>query len=205
VTTIAVVDHGAGNLVSIGRGLESAGARVVVASDPEEFSGADALVLPGVGATGAAMERLDESGMIEAIRTWPGPLLGICVGMQLFFDASDEADNDCLGLIPGRVCRLGATPLPHMGWNDVAHNGDPIFRDIPEGTTFYFVHSYAPVPRRAETIIGTADYGEAFTAAVRQGRRVGVQFHPERSGPAGLQLLANFVASVETPSVEEQR
>ena len=196
MTAVAVVDHGAGNLVSIGRGLEAAGAAVAVVDHPGGLSGADAVVLPGVGATGAAMARLGEAGMIDAIREWSGPLLGICVGMQLFFDSSDEADNACLGVISGRVRRLTASPLPHMGWNDVAHNGDPIFRDIPSGATFYFVHSYAPVPTDPAVTIGSTDYGGAFTAAVRDGHRVGVQFHPERSGEAGLMLLANFVTTI---------
>ena len=196
MTAVAVVDHGAGNLVSIGRGLEAAGASVAIVDHPDGLAGSDTLVLPGVGATGAAMTRLEENGMVDAIRAWPGPLLGICVGMQLFFDSSDEADNACLGLMPGRVRRLNASPLPHMGWNDVTHNGDPIFRDIPSGATFYFVHSYAPVPADAATTIGSTDYGGPFAAAVRDGRRVGVQFHPERSGAAGLHLLANFVTTI---------
>ena len=196
MTAVAVVDHGAGNLVSIGRGLEAAGASVSIVDRPDGLAGSDALVLPGVGATGAAMTRLGENGMVDAIRAWPGPLLGICVGMQLFFDSSDEADNACLGLMPGRVRRLNASPLPHMGWNDVTHNGDPIFRDIPSGATFYFVHSYAPVPADAAMTIGSTDYGGPFAAAVRDGRRVGVQFHPERSGTAGLHLLANFVTTI---------
>lgn len=196
MTAVAVVDHGAGNLVSIGRGLEAAGATVDVVDHPDGLVGADAVVLPGVGATGAAMKRLGEAGMIDPIREWSGPLLGICVGMQLFFDSSDEADNACLGFISGRVGRLTASPLPHMGWNDVAHNGDPIFRGIPSGATFYFVHSYAPVPTDPTVTIGVADYGGVFAAAVRDGLRVGVQFHPERSGEAGLTLLANFVTTI---------
>ena len=125
------------------------------------------------------------------------PLLGICVGLQLFFDSSEEDDGGgCLGLIPGVVRRLEAAPLlPHIGWNDVAVTTDPIFAGLGAGQAFYFVHSFVPVPKDDAVVIGRSDYGSPFTAAVRSGNRVGVQFHPERSGEAGLAVLANFVAS----------
>ncbi len=195
MTRIAVVDHGAGNLVSIGRGLERAGAATVFASSPADLDGADGVVLPGVGTTAAAMARLEAAGMVDPLREWEGPLLGICVGLQLLFDASDEHDGGaCLGLIGGTVRRLEAAPLlPHIGWNDVAVNDHPIFTNIASGTPFYFVHSFAPVPADPTVVIGTAEYGAPLVAAVAAERRVGVQFHPERSGRAGLRLLANFV------------
>jgi glutamine amidotransferase len=197
MSRIAVVDHGAGNLVSIARGLQRAGAEVAIAADPAELQGADGIVLPGVGTTGAAMERLTAAGMVEPLREWPGPLLGICVGLQLFFDHSEEDGTNALGLIAGRVQRLPRAPLlPHIGWNDVSFSPDPLFAHVPEDATFYFVHSYAVVPDDLGAVIAETHYGEPFVAAARAGKRVGVQFHPERSGPAGLRILANFVAAV---------
>jgi glutamine amidotransferase len=194
VTRIAVIDHGAGNLVSIAQGLQQAGADVVVTDQPTELSSADGIVLPGVGTTGAAMRRLTAAGMVEPLRDWEGPLLGICVGLQLFFEHSEEDGTDALGLIPGRVTRLEETPLlPHIGWNDVSFKTDPLFAGIPRDATFYFVHSFAVVPEDDSVVIATTDYGEPFVAAARSGHRVGVQFHPERSGTSGLRMLANFV------------
>jgi len=196
VTRIAVVDHGAGNLVSIARGLDRGGAETVIATDAAAFDGVDGIVLPGVGSTGAAMHRLRRTGLVEPLRTWPGPLLGICVGMQLLFDWSDEHDGGpCLGLIPGSVRLLeGAPLLPHIGWNDVAITDHRIFAGIPQATPFYFVHSFAPTPDDGAVVIGDTEYGGRFVAAVAAGNRIGVQFHPERSAAAGLRLLGNFVA-----------
>ena len=197
MTTVAVVDHGAGNLVSIGRGLETAGARVVVASDPDGLVGADGVVLPGVGATGAAMARLTSAGLVEPLRALGVPLLGICVGLQLLFEGSDEDGTECLGMMKGRVEALPDAPLlPHIGWNDVHFaRPDPLFAGVDDGATFYFVHSYAAVPADMQVTTATTEYGRPFTAAVRLGAIAGVQFHPERSGPAGLAVLANFVVA----------
>ncbi|WP_420613542.1 imidazole glycerol phosphate synthase subunit HisH [Candidatus Spongiisocius sp.] len=201
---VAVIDHGAGNLVSISQGLERAGARVAVATGPADLSAAQAVVLPGVGAPGAAMSRLTDEGLVEPLKSWQGPLLGICIGLQLFFEVSDEDGQACLGLDRGRVQELEDAPLlPHIGWNDLIFPGsgqgrDPLFKGIPPGATFYFVHSYAPVPEDPDIAIAYAEYPRPFTAAVRSGRRIGVQFHPERSGDQGLRVLANFVAEVET-------
>lgn len=195
---IAVVDHGAGNLVSIAQGLERAGADVVIAADPAGLAGVDGIVLPGVGTTGAAMARLSAADMVGPLRDWSGPLLGICVGLQLFFEHSEEDGTDALGLIAGRVRRLDTAPLlPHIGWNDVSFASDPLFSGVPQETTFYFVHSYAVAPEDPDTIIAETRYGAPFVAAARSGRRVGVQFHPERSGEFGLRMLANFVAACE--------
>ena len=192
---IAVVDHGAGNLVSIGKALNRCGASVNVATTPHDLTHANGVVLPGVGATGAAMTSLRGVGLDDALRSWQRPILGICVGMQLLFESSAEDDDACLGLLPGRVERLRAPILPHMGWNDVHHEGDPIFTGIVDGTTFYFAHSFAAHPAAPPAEIATTTYGDRFTSAVRIGDRVGVQFHPERSGRAGLRLLANFVST----------
>jgi len=194
VTRIAVIDHGAGNLVSIAQGLQQAGARVDVTDRPTDLSDADGIVLPGVGTTGAAMDRLHAAGMVDPLREWGGPLLGICVGLQLFFEHSEEDGSDALGLIPGRVTRLANTPLlPHIGWNDVSFKPDPLFAGVPTDATFYFVHSFAVVPDEDSVIVAETEYGSTFVAAARSGRRVGVQFHPERSGKSGLRMLANFV------------
>lgn len=192
---VGLVDHGAGNLVSIGQGLERAGARVSAVSGPADLEGMEALVLPGVGTTGATMGRLRDAGLVEPLRAWEGPLLGICVGMQLFFTFSEEDDSRCLNLDRGAVRRLqGAPLLPHIGWNDLLFGDDPLFAGIPPEATFYFVHSYAPQPDDPALVIARAEYPRPFAAAVRNGRRVGVQFHPERSGGHGLRLLSNFVA-----------
>ncbi len=197
---IAIVDHGAGNLVSIAQGLARAGARVTIAGSPGELTGAAGIVLPGVGATGAAMRRLRASGLVESLCAWPGPLLGICVGLQLLFEASDEDAEPGLGLVSGRVCLLqGVERLPHIGWNDLTDLvEDPLFRGIDPDATFYFVHSYAyaPVPAEPEVVTARCAHGDGFVAAIRSGNRAGVQFHPERSGSNGLQLLANFVGQV---------
>lgn len=203
---VAVIDHGAGNLVSIARGLERAGARVQLVAGPEDVAGVQAVVLPGVGVPGAAMSRLGEAGLLEPLMAWEGPLLGICVGLQLFFDRSDEDGEPCLGLDRGVVRRLvGAPLLPHIGWNDIEIPGstespDRLFERIEPGATFYFVHSYAPVPEDPSIVIAYARYPSPFVAAVRNGLRVGTQFHPERSGAAGLQVLTNFVAEVREVS-----
>ena len=199
---VAVIDHGAGNLVSIARGLEITGARVRMVTGPEDLRGTQAIVLPGVGVPGTAMARLTEAGLVEPLRKWNGPLLGICVGLQLFYSRSDEDGEPCLGLDRGVVRRLvGAPLLPHIGWNDIEVPGawasrDRVFAGITPADTFYFVHSYAPVPEDPSSVIAYARYPRPFVAAVRSGLRVGFQFHPERSGKAGLQLLSNFVTEV---------
>lgn len=190
---VAIVDHGAGNLVSVTNALTTIGARPQVVSAPEQLASADAVILPGVGATGSAMKRLSGSGIADALTRWEGPLLGICVGLQLLFETSDEDEEPCLGLIQGTVERLEGQPLPHMGWNEVEHTGDPLFAGIPDAELFYFAHSYAPIPVHAGDVIGTTTHGATFAVAVRSGPRVGVQFHPERSGSAGIRLLSNFM------------
>lgn len=194
---IAVIDHGAGNLVSIAQALRLAGADPCVVTGPEGLAAVDAIVLPGVGATGAAMRRLEDAGLVDPLRSWEGPLLGICVGLQLFFDSSEEDGGSCLALEGGVVRRLAGAPLlPHIGWNDLTTSGDPLFRGVDADATFYFVHSFAPVPDDESIVIARSAYGRPFTAAVRRAGRVGVQFHPERSGPQGMRLLSNFVNDV---------
>ena len=199
MTRIAVVDHGAGNLVSIAQGLQRAGAEVTVIERPAGLAEADGIVLPGVGSAAAAFARLADAGFVAPLGAVQVPLLGICVGLQLLFDGSDENSAPGLGLIPGRVQRLEDAPsLPHIGWNDIVFTRpDPLFTGIQSGEVFYFVHSYAPVPSSPDAVVATSEHGIPFVAAARSGRHVGVQFHPERSGDAGLQVLANFVAECE--------
>ena len=196
---LALIDHGAGNLVSIKQALVRAGADVTIASAPDDLADADAWVLPGVGATGAAMRRLGEAGFVGPLQSWDGPLLGICVGLQLFYTSSDEDGGTCLDLEPGVVEKLKDAPLlPHIGWNDIDTTGDLLFAGIEPDTTYYFVHSFAPVPEDLSTVIARSNYSRPFVAAIRNGNRVGVQFHPERSGQPGLTILSNFVAEVRT-------
>lgn len=195
MTTIAVIDHGAGNLVSIAQGLERSGAEVAVAETPAELAGADGVVLPGVGSTGIAMRKLRASGFVAPLLELDRPLLGICVGLQLFFQSSDEDATDCLGLMRGTVEQLRETPkLPHIGWNDLTfQRDDSLFDGVADDAPFYFVHSYAAFPADESVVVARATYGEPFVAAARDGERVGVQFHPERSGPDGVRVLGNFV------------
>jgi glutamine amidotransferase len=196
VTRIAVIDHGAGNLVSMEQALVRAGATPERVTRGVDLRAYDGVVLPGVGATGPAMRTLDRTGLTDAILAFDGPLLAVCVGMQLLFDESREDDTRCLGLIAGTVERLDARPLPHMGWNDVSHDGASPFDGTAPSTPFYFVHSFAPVPVDTSTILGTTEYrGRPFVSAVRRDRITGLQFHPERSGDAGIRVLASFVAS----------
>ena len=197
---IAVVDYGAGNLVSIGQALERIGADVTIAREPDDLRSPDGVVVPGVGAARPAMERLDGMGLTGALRPWLGgdrPFLGICLGLQLLFDASDEDGAETLGAIAGRTVRLDAAPtLPHIGWNQVERTRDhPLFDGIADRADFYFVHSYAGVTAAAaaEAVLATTEHGVRFTSAVARDGLLGVQFHPERSGDDGLRLLANFV------------
>jgi len=209
---VVVVDYGAGNLVSIGQGLAAVGARVVAATEPADLRAADALVVPGVGAAAPAMRRLRRQRLIDPIRRWVGderPYLGICLGLQLLFESSDEDGAATLGLIAGRTVRLEDAPtLPHIGWNQVVRRrSHPLFDGIPDGADFYFVHSYAgrPATSAEDTVIADTSHGRSFASAVANGALLGVQFHPERSGPDGLRLLANFVRIVADGGTDGRR
>ena len=200
---IAVVDHGAGNLVSIEQALTHVGASVVVARSASAFADADAIVVPGVGAAGPAMKRLQRFGLVEPIQAWLAddrPFLGICLGLQLLFERSGEDGAVTMGVLGGLTVRLADAPtLPHIGWNQVLRTRDHrLFDGIADGTDFYFVHSYAGVPSAADVIVATTVHGHSFVSAIARGRTLGVQFHPERSGTDGLRLLANFVELVGT-------
>ncbi len=197
---VAVVDYGAGNLVSIEQALVAAGARVRRATRPDALEGSDLLVVPGVGAAAPAMDRLRAAGFVEPIRDWIAadrPFLGICLGLQLLFEGSDEDGAETLGVLPGRTVRLEDAPtLPHIGWNQVVRTRThPAFDAIPDGADFYFVHSYVgdPAPAAADAALARTEHGRPFVSAVARGRLLGVQFHPERSGDDGLRLIANVV------------
>jgi imidazole glycerol-phosphate synthase subunit HisH len=196
---VAVADYGAGNLVSIRRALETVGAVATVVRDPAALDDADALVVPGVGAAAPAMARLERYGLADAIRAWVAdgrPFLGICLGLQLLYEGSDEDGAETLGLLAGRTVALREAPtLPHIGWNQVERRRDhPILDGVPDGADLYFVHSYVIAPTDASTIIAQTVHGSPFPSVVVSDRLVGVQFHPERSGRDGLQVLANFTA-----------
>jgi glutamine amidotransferase len=202
---IAVVDYGAGNLVSIGRALETVGATVTLARDRSALVGADGLVVPGVGAAGSAMVRLERRGLVEPIRDWVRsgrPYLGICLGMQLLFEGSDEDGSATLGLLPGRSVELRDAPtLPHIGWNQVERRRDhPLLDGIPDGADCYFVHSYVVAPLDRSIVVAETAHGSRFPSVIASDAILGVQFHPERSGVDGLRLLANFVTLASTHS-----
>jgi len=199
VSRVAIVDYGMGNLRSVQKAFERVGADAVVTSDPERVRGAAMLVLPGVGAFPRAMEEIARRGLDEALleRVRAGtPTLGICLGMQLLFENSTELGGAAgLGLLRGSVDRLPAEglKLPQIGWNPVRwSSADPLVDGLPNPTPMYHVHSYAAAPADADAVFGVTDYGAEFVTAVARPPLYGVQFHPEKSGPAGLRLLSNL-------------
>ena len=193
---VVIVDSGGANIASLRYAFERLGAPARLSCDPLEVRAAPRVILPGVGAAGDAMQRLTGLGLAEVLPALTQPVLGICLGMQLLYEASDEDDTRCLGVIPGRVRRLVAAPgrpVPHMGWNRLRLSGPAeLTAGIADGEHVYFVHGFA-VPADAGTL-ATCDYGTEFAAVVRHGNFYGTQFHPERSAGAGRRLLANFLA-----------
>jgi glutamine amidotransferase len=197
---IAVVDYGMGNLRSVSKAIEHVApeAEVRVTADPEVILGAEKVVVPGQGAMPDCMRQLAESGARDAVlqAARAKPFLGICVGLQMLFEHGEEGDTAGLGVLPGEVPRFRVQGLkvPHMGWNEVAQaRPHPLWSQIADGSRFYFVHSYYPAPRDAALTAATALYGQPFTCAVARDNIFAVQFHPEKSQAAGLQLLSNFV------------
>jgi imidazole glycerol-phosphate synthase subunit HisH len=196
---ITLLDYGMGNLRSVEKALERVGAGVRRTSDPGETAAAERLVVPGVGAFGQAMERLRGAGLDEAIRAAVGAgarFLGICLGMQLLFDESEEhGTHRGLGLLPGRVVRLPSrVKVPHVGWNQaLPARPDPLFEGLPAEPFFYFDQSYCCLPARRADVLAETDHGVRFASAAGRGRVYGVQFHPEKSQASGLRMLKNFV------------
>lgn len=194
--SLAIIDSGGANINSVIFALRRLGTEPEFTDDPATIKRAERVILPGVGAAGAGMQRLLEKGLVGCIRGLTQPVLGICLGMQLLFENSAEDDTACLGLLPGRLRRFGGGPglrVPHMGWNStVSERQDPLTADMPSRPWFYFVHSYyAPV---GPATIATCRHGETFSAIVREGNFMGAQFHPERSASDGAHLLQNFLA-----------
>ncbi|MFA5908695.1 MAG: imidazole glycerol phosphate synthase subunit HisH [Vicinamibacterales bacterium] len=200
---VAIVNYGMGNLASVRRALEDLGADAFVAAAPASLADANRIVLPGVGAYSEGMKGLAAGGWLAALHDAVGqqrkPLLGICLGMQMLASGSDEGEAvPGLGFVPGQVKRLDTIGcrlrVPHVGWNEVRYRADDeLFAGIPDGSDFYFVHSYAVVPAMAAHLLATTPYGCEVSAAVRNGNVFGTQFHPEKSSKAGRQLLRNFL------------
>ncbi|PKB81312.1 MAG: imidazole glycerol phosphate synthase subunit HisH [SAR202 cluster bacterium Io17-Chloro-G9] len=203
---IVVIDYESGNLRSVAKALETAGVSPVVTSDPAVIAKAHALILPGVGSGPAAMAALEKRALVQPIREYAKsgrPFLGICLGLQLFLDRTEEGDAPCLGIVQGQVRRLPGGSLdgmpvgmkiPHMGWNSV-HLGSrhPILDGVVQDSYFYFVHSYYAQPLDASAVAGSTDYGVTFCSILAQDNLMATQFHPEKSGAMGLRIYHNFV------------
>ena len=196
---LTIIDTGCANLSSVKMAIQRLGVEPIVSCDAADIKSAVKLILPGVGTAKAAMRNLQERKLVDLIREARQPLLGFCLGMQMLAQASEEsmdgeADIQCLGIIPGKVklMQVGNLRLPHMGWNQIEHDGThPLFNGIPSGSYFYFVHSYAL--EVTEATLARCDYGQPFSAVVGKDNFFGAQFHPERSGKLGAQLIRNFL------------
>jgi glutamine amidotransferase len=192
---LAIVDSGGANIASVRFALERLGVQSELTADPAVIRAADRVILPGVGSAQEGMKRLQAKGLVEVVSSLKQPVLGICLGMQLLFEASEEGNTPSLGIIPGRVALLPESPgitVPHMGWNTLTARPDtPLLKGFNAATRFYFVHSFAG-PVNAFTV-ASCDHGTPFAAVVQRANFSGVQFHPERSGAAGAQLLKNFL------------
>ncbi len=192
---VVLVDAGGTNIGSVRYALERLGVVARISADAEQIRRASHVILPGVGAAVPGMQRLHDSGLVEVIRELEQPVLGVCLGMQLLFEHSEEGNVECLGVIPGRVTHIEAAAhrrVPHMGWNRLLRvRDDGLLDGLPVDAFAYFVHSYAVV--QAETTIASVDYGTRLSAIVRHRNFCGMQFHPERSGAVGAVLLKNFL------------
>ena len=197
---VAVIDYGAGNLVSIEQAMLAVGTEPVLVRDPDGLRDAEAVIVPGVGAAEPAMRRLTRAGLVDPLLRWIAtgrPYLGICLGLQLLFESSEEDGAQTFGVLPGRTARLRDAPtLPHIGWNQVVRTREhALLAGIAQGADLYFVHSYAGVPADADrdsAVLAETEHGSRFASVIERGNVLGVQFHPERSGADGIRLLANF-------------
>ena len=189
---IKILHYKAGNIASVQNALKRLGVEASMAASPKDLQGADKVIFPGVGHARPAMEILRKQGMDEAIREFSGPVLGICLGMQLMASSSEEGNIKGLGIFPGQIKRFtGNLKVPHMGWNNLYALQGPLFKNVPENSHAYFVHSYY-LPRGDQTI-ALCCYDEPFTAAISHNQFYGLQFHPEKSGKPGMQILQNFI------------
>ena len=198
---LVVIDYESGNLRSVARAVEKAGVVPAVTSDPAALQDAHGVILPGVGSGPAAMAALQSRGLVGPLLDYIAsgrPFLGVCLGLQLLLDATDEGDADCLGLVPGRVRRLpDGLKVPHMGWNTVEFQREhPLWQGIPQDSHFYFVHSYYADPVARANVAGVTEYGIPFCSIYARDNVVATQFHPEKSGENGLRVYSNFIKQV---------
>ena len=197
--SIAIIDYGAGNLRSVANAIAKLGYQSRITNKPTAVLGADAVILPGVGAAADTMRILEETGMSQVIHQLIAeerPLFAVCMGMQVMFQATEEGGwHECLGVVPGTVRKLSTEDkIPHMGWNQVKQRiAHPIFDAIPDEASFYFVHSYYADPDDSSVVAGTTEYGVSFCSIMIKGNLVATQFHPEKSGEHGLRMYANFL------------
>ena len=201
---IAIINYNAGNITSVARALQNIGQNFVITDDTKKLDAASHVIFPGVGAAGEAMAYLREKNLDVWLKNWLStgkPLMGICLGTQIILDYSEENETTCIGLVAGSTKRFpeeltsgGQTlKIPHMGWNSVAfRRNHPVFQNIPKDAEFYFVHSYYPSPSDDAAVLGTTDYGMTFCSVLAVKNLVAMQFHPEKSGRPGLQILKNF-------------
>ncbi len=195
---LVVIDYDSGNLRSVARAIESQGVVPIVTGDPKLLNGADALVLPGVGSGPAAMNALENQGLVAPIKEFiesGKPFLGVCLGLQLLMDRTEEGDSHCLGVVRGQTKLLpSGQKVPHMGWNSVHFQIEhPLLTGIPQDSYFYFVHSYYANPENPNVIAGTTEYGIPFCSIYAENNLIATQFHPEKSGSLGLSLYKNFI------------
>ncbi len=201
---IAIIDYNAGNITSVARALQNIGQDFVITNDTQKLEAASHVIFPGVGAAGEAMAYLRQKKLDTWLKSWLStgkPLLGICLGTQIILDYSEENNTDCIGLVAGSTKRFpehltsvgAALKIPHMGWNSIAfRRKHTVFNDIPKDAEFYFVHSYYPAPDDNAVVLGVTDYGLSFCSVLAVKNLVAMQFHPEKSGRPGLQILKNF-------------
>ena len=206
MSRVGIIDYDAGNLTSVETALMHLKADFIVSSDPLELKKTDKLIFPGVGEAGAAMKSLRKNGLSDFLREYKKSkknILGICLGAQIVLTGSDEADTRCLDIVPGRALHFSCSEgckIPHMGWNSISleeyGKKSPLYEGIPDGTSFYFVHSYYPEPEGAAKRLTMTEYGISFCSSFQFENLFAVQFHPEKSGKWGLRLLENFIRSI---------